>query len=365
MPWAPIQVEDDQELLEVMTSEMREADEKFRPTHFWKFYEDRFLPEVRSYGLKNFRRRYGSVLSSFGGTDPDHDSLSDETKLIRRIARRVPVVSRLETISPRGSAVTRERYRRVGAKFNRIGFDLRQCPTSLVGNPEHVVKIEGQPWTATHLEYCSLFADAARHVKFPRNGTMCELGTGLGRNAEIWARLFPLATILMFDIPPQLYVANQYMAKVFGARVIGYREATRLDPTTAASRIAGKVLLLPSWRMPMWSACKIDMFWNSASFQEMEPEVVSNYLSLVKCMDPRFIYINAMPGGNHHPGKAAEGGLGTHRAVTDDCYKENLADRYELLAEYDSDHLDGGRYGHHGSYVFSRRRDQPDSGAAG
>ncbi|EMM79683.1 sugar O-methyltransferase domain protein [Leptospira interrogans str. 2006001854] len=26
---------------------------------------------------------------------------------------------------------------------------------------------------------------------------------------------------------------------------------------------------------------KIDLFWNAASFQEMEPDVVSNYLTIV------------------------------------------------------------------------------------
>jgi len=364
------QVADDAELLELMLSDLKSSDPRFQPTHFWRYYERRFLPELRDLGLRDFRRRHNSALSAFGGTDPYQEPFSRRNvlgrwPLLRGLPGRSPLIDRvlyrLSSTVPNPhfrDIVAEYRYWRVKDKFAQVGMDLRKCSTSYVGNPEGTVELEGRPWTATHLEYCSLLADAARHVPFRPDMFYCELGTGMGRSVEIIASLFENATVLMFDIPPQLYVANQYLTKVFGSRVVGYREANALTPGSpeCASAIRGRIVIQPAWRMPIWAAStKIEVFWNSASFQEMEPDVVSNYLALVKKMRPEHVYINAMPGGNYHPGKAEKGELGTKAPVLAKQYSDALSDQYDLSASYDSDHLDGGEYGHHVSYVFKRK----------
>ncbi len=360
----PIQVADDPALLERMLSDMRQSPAWFQPTHFWHFYEQRFLPELRAQGLTDFRRRHDSVLASFGGTDPYIQPFSPSTRdLLRKWPWVYGLANRLRPATPMPhprfkNIVAEHHYWRVKDKFRQLGMDLGNCPTSYVGNPEGVVEIEGKPWTATHLEYCSLVADAARYVPFQPDGVFCELGAGMGRNVEILASLCAEATILLFDIPPQLYVANQYLQKVFEVRVVPYREANALDPMTdlGTARIRGKIILQPTWRIPDWMASlKLDVFWNSASFQEMAPDVVVNYLTLVKRLRPEFVYINAMPEGNHHPGAASKGGLGTRAPVLESCYTETLSDSYQLAMTYDTDHLDGGAYGYHRSYVFKRK----------
>lgn len=362
-------VDDDLMLLELMLSDMKKGDVCFRPTHFWQFYEHRFLPELRAQGLRDFRRRHTSVLSSFGGTDPYLETSSLCRRFVFRLSIRWPSLGALVsrrllfslTNNSRSHAhniIVEECYRRVKSKFAQIKMNLQKCPTSYVGNPEGVLEIEGRPWTALHLEYCSLFADAARYIKFRPESIFCELGTGIGRNVQILASLFEGMTFLMFDIPPQLYVANQYLKKIFGSRIISYQEANALDPASAecAKSIRGKIVLQPTWRMPVWSAStKIDVFWNSASFQEMEPDVVLNYLAIVKHMVPEFIYIDAMLGGNYHPGKATKGGLGTRAPILEKYYFDALIDEYELKTSYESDRLDGNRYGCHVSYVFNRK----------
>jgi hypothetical protein len=65
----PAQVKDSPELLDMMIADMATVPAAFRPTNYWKVYEEFFLPELQSLGLRDFRRRQGSVLSSFGATD--------------------------------------------------------------------------------------------------------------------------------------------------------------------------------------------------------------------------------------------------------------------------------------------------------
>jgi hypothetical protein len=174
--------------------------------------------------------------------------------------------------------------------------------------------------------------------------------------AVVLARLYDRATILLFDIPPQLYVANQYLAHVFGDRVVPYRQAVALDIVPAAgvpSEVRGKIVIPTAWRLPSWADVKIDVFWNIASFQEMEPDVVSNYLALIRRMNPEWIYINAKPQGalwgEWRPGRG-----GTKEPVLADTYFEAIGTQYALEREYFTEYFLRDR--EYKSYVFARVR---------
>ena len=97
-----------------------------------------------------------------------------------------------------------------------------------------------------------------------------------------------------------------------------------------------KIIILPTAKLPEWSSLKIDVFWNCASFQEMEPDVVRNYLRLVKKMEPKGIFIAASPGGNY-AGPWKPGSGNTKEAVTPDIFKECLKDDFSLHSEFLSD----------------------------
>ena len=175
----------------------------------------------------------------------------------------------------------------------------------------------------------------------------------MGRNIEIMAHLFEYATFLIFDIPPQLYVAHEYLQAVFPSRLIKYDKANLIsEPEKEVEKYKGKIILLPSWKLPEWSKIKIDLFWNSASFQEMEPDVVKNYLNLVVRMSPQWIYINALPGGNYW-GKWKPGRGGTKQPVEEKYYIDNLEKYYYLFCTYDTDYF--LREKDYKSYVFKKK----------
>jgi hypothetical protein len=84
----------------------------------------------------------------------------------------------------------------------------------------------------------------------------------------------------LFDIPPQLYVCEQYLKAVFPGQVVSYRETRDWSRLPAPER--GQICILPNWKFPQLASSACDLFWNAASFQEMEPDVVANYLGRVK-----------------------------------------------------------------------------------
>ena len=339
--------------------------EPYRPTNYWSHYEKSFLPELRRKGLRDFRSRRHSTLDSFGAVDLPIEAnvrlrhgfrgAGAVNRMIRRILDVASPLVKLEIDYMAPRPVAEYFYGYVESKFERLGLDLARCPTTNFGRPLDAQDIGGGTWSLTHLQYCSMFADAARHVRLGNEPVVCELGSGMGRNIEVIANLYPAATLIAIDIPPQLYVAHQYLSKAFPNRVVRYDEAIRLDPTDASARTAvqGKIVILPSWRMPAWSSAKIDVFWNSASFQEMEPEIVANYLKLVVQMSPEWIYINASPKGNYW-GEWKPGRGGTKQPVVEHYYADALRATYDEPVTYPTDYFLGRIEGYR-SYVFKRR----------
>ena len=360
-----LQVSDDFNLLEKMMADIERCDEKYRPTNYWAFYQKFFLPELRKKGLTDFRRRKGTILNSFGATDhlvgirvnvKFSQRISHAlTLLLDYINKHIKVLSfditelHIGSVGPYFYFYTKE-------KFEKLGLDITKCPASPFGNPEDLFEIDGSFYTTMHLQYCSMFADAARYIELRPEMVFCELGSGLGRGIEVAVHLFKKATFFIYDIPPQLYVANQYLTAVFGDRVIGYRDAVKLQPKsdgTIAEAIKGKIIIQPTWRMPDWANTKIDVFWNSASFQEMEPDIVKNYLSLVTSMSAGWIYINALPEGNYWgEWKPCRGG--TKERVLEKHYADALKEFYRLEHSYGTDYF--LRIRDYRSYIFKRNR---------
>lgn len=353
------QIRDNLPLLAEMMDARFKCDPLYQPTLYWTVGEKAFVKELQRDGLKDFRRRKGSTLSSFGAVDlaikgsirfAPPVQFRGLWRINRGLLRLTQLLEKCYfTFNPNivhdPAEITRYFYRIVKDKYENRGLDIKKCPANLWGNPEDLIEIEGAFWSFAHLQYCSMFIDAARHMAFGPDMVFCELGGGLGRNIEVFARLFPEATFFLFDIPPQLYVAHQYLAEVFGERMIKYGEGVLLKPArnkTIPDCIKGRIVLLPSWLMPIWSDVNMDIFWNSASFQEMEPHVVVNYLRLVKMMNPRWIYINALPAGK----------AGTKMPISAGYYAESLGSQYHLSCTYETDYF--LRSQGYRSYVFKR-----------
>ena len=361
-----MQVIDDLELLSIMMEDMNVADELYKPTNYWSFYEKHFLPELESIGLHNFRKRDDSVLSTFAATDllPKTSFRYKGNLRIRGINRVLKYLSKnLDRFNIQiknnyfKESITPYFYNYVSKKFIEKSFNLLECPTSNIGNPEDKYIVEGTLWTFKHLQYCSMFIDTVNYIKYSEKMVFCELGPGLGRNIEILAQLYPSWTFIIFDIPPQLYISNQYLSSVFGDRVINYSDSKNINSdlfNDLQKDYIGKIIILPTWEMPHWSNTKIDIFWNSASFQEMEPDVVANYINHVRDMQPEYIYINAMPEGNYH-GDWRLGRGGTKKPVLSKYFKEPLSYNYKLIKEYYTEYfLREDRYK---SYIYQLKNE--------
>ncbi len=154
---------------------------------------------------------------------------------------------------------------------------LERLDTSLIGNPEAVFVKQGRHYTPAAFDYYLRYAYCCRYTSFAEGILIAELGSGSGKQVEVIKKLHPTTRFLLFDIPPQLYVCEQYLKAVFPGQLVSYRQ-TRDWPKLADPK-PGQIFIMPNWKFPYLAALGCDLFWNASSFQEMEPDVVANYLN--------------------------------------------------------------------------------------
>jgi putative sugar O-methyltransferase len=307
-----MQVVDRPDLLNLMLNDLRAAPAEYRPTNYWEVHERHFLPELTQRGLRDFRRRRNSVLGSFGATDPNalqidfHHSVAVSNRLTRNLpfhdgllralnslAHIRPIsragLTRLSRLLPIKSSTYYEitpedlqqiSYDYVRARAAQVGArPIEALEASLAGNPEDVFTVEGRVYTMATLFYYLHYVYNRRFIDFDDVRVYVELGSGMGKQVEVLKKLHPNMSFLLFDIPPQLYVCERYLDTVFPGDVVSYQATRELSVPPALD--PGKIYMFGAWQFPILDHVKIDLFWNAASFQEMEPDVVANYLRRV------------------------------------------------------------------------------------
>ena len=316
------QVKDDPELLDLMLKDTDKASELYKPSTFWAAYKKKFLPELNKYGLHDFRSRRDSVIEAFGGTD--HDPIYDAIST-RKFGGRSPIArwgihprSKLKFLIMAFRNLLKLKWFRDSINLYSYwyyGMSLEQkqllvfehakyygkankaksisdVSSSLVGNPESMIVVNGKPYTDNFVRYYTMYAFASKSINFDLVQSVLELGTGIGGQLEVIKKLHPHLTYYIIDIPPQLYVCEQYLKEVFPDDVISYRETRNMKQIPEVTN--GKIFIFAPWQLPNLKNLSYDVFWNSASLQEMDPPIVENYLGFANSQTKKYIFLNAL-----------------------------------------------------------------------
>jgi putative sugar O-methyltransferase len=335
-----MQVSDDIELLKLMLLDTKQAPDIYKPSKFWADFEKRSVPELYALGLSDFRRRKNSILSKFGATDfPSYGpiDLRRSRILYNKIVRKLPLWGRFIDFqcSLLNGTLTRkipvEALKRLYCGFvatqgvNSGAKSIDKFEASLYGNPQDIIEVNNRVYTTSVLECYLRYAYCHNYLDFDSVDLIVELGGGSGKQVEVIKKLHPDICFLLFDIPPQLYVCEQYLKAVFPDSLVSYRDTRDMDSIPGGQK--GKIFIVGNWKFPIMEAIKVDLFWNASSFQEMEPEIVANYLRYVnRSADAVFLMqsILGMRVARH------QGSRGVLRRTTFEHYKEGLSE-FELI----------------------------------
>jgi putative sugar O-methyltransferase len=315
------QVPDDVALLELMLEDQAKQHELYGTTNYYRAYDSESIPYLRNIGLKDFRTKAPSTIASFGAVDS-----------------KMP--------PPDDIAVRRLMYYHA-ARFGggSSARPLSEVEISRSGNPEDFFEIDGRCLTPRSLIYYMRYGYVGRYLDWTKVGVMAELGPGVGTQTEVIGQLHPDISVLLFDIPPQLYVCEAYLRAVFGDRVVSYRE-TR-DIKRGFQPRPGKIYVFGNWQLDILGGVDCDLFWSAAALCATEPKVAENYLRIINDSRVPVAYLMENFDGLHNA--AEPGKTGVMEKTTMESYIRGLS-AFQLIDKSPQPFADGvARYNYDNS----------------
>lgn len=332
------QPEDDPALLDLMIADMDASASWYRPTNYWAPYSAAIADDLRRLGLRDFRSRDSELLSTFGAGDliprftaPDWEPPNSQIweAYLGILKSHNNFWANGFGVGPDGIGAAD--YHAICARIADQNAERAGLPTysslsfSRHGNPQGI-DTDGRFATFASLYYFHFACFAGLHERLANVDVVVEIGSGFGGQAEVLKRLFPDLTIVLLDLAPQLYVAERFLSAALPGQTVPYRE-TRA-PDWDGRPIPGQVHFLTPGAIETLAPQGRVLFWNAASFGEMEPEVVANYASHVSRFASALFLMQFFHG--KQIGAPGEGGV--LRQSTMDSY-ETAFPAFERVAE--------------------------------
>ena len=332
-------LEDDKNLLNLILKDSSECPSEYLPTNFWKFHQDQSIDDLINGSIfKLCSEENIPWLVSMGAVDekPKIDTnrfyqLKNNKKLEQGKISSIFLTKLMHEYPDWGINFyntslndLRETAFRVAKLYGESNkaLPIEKINIENFGYPQDRFKIGNSYYTYNSLIKYMNYSYCNKFFNFNNKNIIVELGAGIGKQIYIIKTLHPQNSFLNFDLPVQLYCCEQYLKKFFPNDIVSYRETREWKKIPKLS--PGKIYMLGSWQFPILKSFNFDLFWNSASFQEMEPAVVKNYLSIINTTANN-IYLNqnmqGMPIGK-------KGTLKVLKATTDKTYLNSLSNYF-------------------------------------
>ena len=345
LPDSTPQIQDDLELLDLMMSDLESAPAIYQPGSYWSQRSQLILKYLKTRGLRDLRSVHTDLLTF---AKLEHQQLGYNLQLnhVRLLSNKFTrMIPGWRTFMDRLSSMASNflnqlphhiAYRVTPYDIQLLTYHLVEktaqnwqttplssIVTSLAGNPEETFYVDGRPYTMEFLLKFWNYSFAAKSIDFKSISSVVEIGSGLCQQIEIFKKINPNLTILAFDIPPILYLGEQYIKSIFPDDVVSYRETRSL--ISLENLTPGKIYLLPNWKFEMTQKIEYDLFWNARSFGEMDPDRVSHYLSYISA-SAKSIYLHQQLIGD---GSRPFGGENVYWSQYENALNEHftLADR--------------------------------------
>lgn len=307
-------------LLEALRQDYRAAPAIYHATRYWERYEASIWGEVARLDPEQIDSGLYPYLTTFGfGTVP-----------YRRSSRRFGAGSGAARRLLEWAGELRGRllpYRMTLQDVHELAFANAELaalraqarpPTHLratrFGNPQDVFEVDGSLQSISFLTYFMRYCFAQRSIGFRGDEIFVEIGSGSGKQAIVLKQLLPDATFLCFDLPLQAFLAYRYALGASPGQVVDLAQTRQWRDLCGLQK--GRVHFFGNWQVPLLKTLRFDVFWNAASFGEMEPDVVQRYLSYV---DGNAEWVYLMQARHGKESGRARGGVERPQRFEDYC----------------------------------------------
>ena len=352
-------------LLHEMMDDMKKSPEIYRPGNFWMFYVDKIAKDLEKKDLNQFRNWIcgpGSIKSFGGGSDihpfyygwniyPFDKTFKnfDESYIIKKfnllINKFAQIHPFLGFLSFRGSIARQyfegsisNNYKKAWliSKLSDADKILERVEDTKEGSPAGF-EINKKFYTLSFLKEMMQIFFIEKKIKLKNLEVVLELGSGIGLKASTFLKVNPKITYIIVDIPPALYVAQQYLVAQ-NYKVFTYTNAKKIKSLKEINFNNYDVICLAPWMIDSIADISVDIFINVFSFQEMEPWLVKNYLEKILPITKKYVYL-----ANEKEGHitSSKGKLGVLKKTKREDYINFLKPNFDLKLERDFTNING------------------------
>lgn len=270
----------------------------YHPSKFWEELNEKNVRQLESGGLQNIKQTIARNYFTWvvGRRDQQFRFLARHTKLLSWPA----ILKGIFSHDP--SFPLNQREQRQLIIFTRMlwkfaeRFDSEQLLTHidepLEGNPFKIYlngRLISQDLANSLLEYYSI--REYFRVNADEKAIICELGAGYGRNAYVFLKALSKCKYIIVDIPPALYISQNYLSAVFrDKKIFSFRPFDRFSDVEKEFNDADIVFLLPH-QAELLPAKSVDLFINISSLHEMKLDQIHTYFKLIDKLTTGFFYM--------------------------------------------------------------------------
>jgi len=284
-------------ILQSMFEELARGDEVYLPSKFWQSYNQKNVAQLDQEGLANIKQTVAQNYFTWvigRGTDQYNWLVKQmqwwDWPLIRHGAKKFDPSSRLTQIQQSDLVLFTRMLWRVAERLDRECV-LRNLEEPVEGNPFRFYwkgKLISQDLANSVIEYYSI-REHFTPAKEAR-ATIAELGAGYGRNAFLFLKALPKCRYVIIDIPPSLYIAQNYLTQVFpDKRAFTFRPFRNFASVEAEFQASDIAFLLPHQAAMLPAKC-MDLFLNISSLHEMTLDQIRAYFRMIDFLTRGYFY---------------------------------------------------------------------------
>lgn len=290
-------------LLNLMMRDNKLEKELYKATFFWEACSEEIVKDLKKNGIDNFRnlktsRSFFVPTYAFTNYSDEKVSYNILKNNLQLITTDLKMSKKIENFLD-GYSHAFSDYRVLKGTNNDKKPFTDKVSESSIGKPLEQFEFDARKFSRSFLNYLLGLNFLKSHVDTTNIKTVMEIGGGFGTLGEILLgdernEIF----YINLDIPPVAFVSTYYLQNVFINKKIADYSNLKNKEFLHIEELKKEfdAINTCSWQIEKIEG-KIDLFVNFISFQEMEPEVVNNYCTHIRRLNPEFILLRNIKEG--------------------------------------------------------------------
>lgn len=166
---------------------------------------------------------------------------------------------------------------------------LDKIEEPLIGNPfviNYKGKLISQDLCNSVYDFISIFRD----ISLPKKAKIAELGAGYGRVGYVILKMMPDSIYCVIDIPPALFIAQNYLSKVFSKeKIFKFRPFESFKDVRKEFEQSHIQFLMPH-QIKLLPKKYFDLLINISSLHEMTRKQIKHYLEQIDRLGKGYFY---------------------------------------------------------------------------